>query len=76
MATYTLTTTAGQEAKLSDVAAHEGYKSNQAFLEAVVFDAVAVRHKRRDEDLIHKAENGVSLTAAQQARIKTVLGLS
>lgn len=77
MATYTLTTTAAQETKLTRVAAAEGYASNLAWIEAILAEVIVARDKQNDQRLIAKAEfNPGSLSAAEVTRVKTVLGIS
>lgn len=77
MATYTLTTTAGQETRLSRVATAEGYSTNLAWIEAVLTEAITARDKQNDQRLIGKAQTTPgSLTTAEATRVKTVLGIS
>ena len=75
MATYTLTVDDAQDLYLADLAA-DSRTTVQRYLDEQVYEALKARIRERDGALVIKAQSGKVLLASEQARLKTVLGLS
>lgn len=76
MATYTIELTAEQDAVLQALATAAGYASAQSYVTAKAAEILTQQVRAADDLLLWRARHGATLTSAEQARLKAILGLA